>query len=300
MIHLIPISGGKDSQATAIWFYNNVLPGLPDSDTTTLVFCETGNEAEETYKFLTDFIALAPAKIGYEKLVNRKGETLLQQAARKGRFPSRRAQFCSIELKVEPMIDKILRLQEDVRIYSGRRREESFARSTLPKQNDYFEHYHKDEHGRRPKGLYRVKDVTTWIGQYEAIQIHPILTWTTQDVFAYITENGHARNPLYDLGFSRVGCFPCINCSLQEIHRIAHHSPEKIALIREAEEAHDTTFFATGKIPDRFCERQVLNDKGQMVGAPTISEVVKYAAKKGHTDGLFTNAVCLNPYVSCE
>ena len=199
MTHLIPISGGKDSQATAIWFYNNVLPGLPESDAITLVFCETGNEAEETYQFLTDFTALAPARIGYEKLVNRKGETLLEQAARKGRFPSRMAQFCSVQLKVEPMIDKILTIEEDVRIYSGRRREESFTRSSLPKQNDYFEHYHKDENGKRRNGLYRAKDVTTWIGEHEAIQLHPVLTWTTQDVFAYIAENGYDRNPLYDM-----------------------------------------------------------------------------------------------------
>ena len=210
------------------------------------------------------------------------------------------AQFCSVQLKVEPMIDKILTIEEDVRIYSGRRREESFNRSSLPKQNDYFEHYHKDENGKRRNGLYRAKDVTNWIGEHEAIQLHPVLTWTTQDVFAYIAENGYDRNPLYDMGFRRVGCFPCINCSLQEIHRIAQHAPEKIALIRDVEAKHDTTFFATGKIPDRFCRAQVPNDKGQLVGAPTIDEVVEYARKKGHTDGLFTNAACLNPYVSCE
>ena len=66
------------------------------------------------------------------------------------------------------------------------------------------------------------------------------------------------------------------------------------------EAKHDTTFFATGKIPDRFCRAQVPNDKGQLVGAPTIDEVIDYAAKKRYTDGLFTNAACLNPYVSCE
>lgn len=305
MTHLIPISGGKDSQATAIWFFNNMLNSLSGSDAVTMVFCETGNEAEETYKFLTDFIALAPDRIGFEKLVNRRGETIFTQAERKGRFPSRRRQFCTTELKVEPMIDYILSLKDSVVIYSGRRREESFERSSLPRTHDYFEQYFKEaeilDNGKKKKQkLYRPKDVRKWAEKYDATQTHPVLTWTTQDVFLYISKNGFKRNPLYDMGFRRVGCFPCINCSLQEISRVSDHSPAKIDQIADMEISIGSTFFASGKIPHKFCGNKMKGKDGAIVGIPAIKEVVSYAEAKRHTDGLFIGAACLNPYVICE
>lgn len=107
MKHLIPISGGKDSQATAIWYAKNV---LSDTVPVELIFCDTGNEAPITYEFI--YKVLVPSlPIEMQTLVvlkNKHGETLLEQAARKGRFPSKTRRFCTAELKVEPMIDYII------------------------------------------------------------------------------------------------------------------------------------------------------------------------------------------------
>lgn len=39
--------------------------------------------------------------------------------------------------------------------------------------------------------------------------VNPIAYWTEAEVWDYIHENGIEYNPLYDKGFSRVGCIGC-------------------------------------------------------------------------------------------
>jgi 3'-phosphoadenosine 5'-phosphosulfate sulfotransferase (PAPS reductase)/FAD synthetase len=292
--HIIPISGGKDSQAVAIWFKNNIR--VLSGDSAVLFFCDTGNEAADTYKFITDFSALMQDVAPLYVAKNKHGETLIQQAERKGRFPSTKRRFCTSELKVEPQIDYILSLEEDCVIYDGRRRQESPQRAGLETSGNYFEDYYENVPG---DGLYRKRDVQKWIAKYTATQKRPILKWDIKEVYEYISENGFSRNPLYDLGFNRVGCFPCIMCSLGEILRVAEHEPEKIDQIREVEQRANTTFFGHDKIPTRFCKNQIRNDKGKLVGAPTIDEVIQYAKDRRHDDGIF-KGTCLNKYVQCE
>lgn len=131
------------------------------------------------------------------------------------------------------------------------------------------------------------------------VAIRPIIDLSAKEVFDYIAFNGHKRNPLYDQGFNRVGCFPCIMCSLGEIIRVAETEPERITAIRQVELSAGTTFFGPDKIPVRFCRNQITNDKGKLVGAPTISEVIKYAYDRRHDSGLF-QGTCQNRYIACK
>ena len=41
----------------------------------------------------------------------------------------------------------------------------------------------------------------------------PVIDWSTQDCFDLIKEYGWKRNPLYDEGSNRVGCYPCLLAS---------------------------------------------------------------------------------------
>lgn len=294
MTHLINISGGKDSQAVAIWFSKNKLHEVAGTDTIQLIFCDTGNEAGITYEFIQKVLVPAlPAQMRDLRILkNKRGETLLEQAARKGRFPSKTRRFCTTELKVEPMIDHIISINDDVIIWDGRRRQESPARSTLTAKDDYFDY-------EEAKGKYKVRAVRKWLQSYSAVAIRPIIDLSAKEVFDYIAFHGHKRNPLYDEGFNRVGCFPCIMCSLGEIIRVAETEPERITAIRQVEHSAGTTFFGPNKIPVRFCRNQITNDKGKLVGAPTISEVIKYAYDRRHDSGLF-QGTCQNRYVACE
>lgn len=63
----------------------------------------------------------------------------------------------------------------------------------------------------------------------------PILRWTAADVFEAHKLAGIYPNPLYKQGMTRVGCMPCINCSKPEIAAIAKRFPEHIARIAEWE-----------------------------------------------------------------
>ena len=55
------------------------------------------------------------------------------------------------------------------------------------------------------------------------------------DRAAIAKRHGIKPNPLYLLGASRVGCWPCINVTTEEIALIARHTPERIDLIRDWE-----------------------------------------------------------------
>jgi len=73
---------------------------------------------------------------------------------------------------------------------------------------------------------------------------HPVRLWTKQDAFDYVLQAGEEVNPLYSLGFTRVGCAPCINSSRADIRNWAKRFPEMIDRVRFYEEQSGLTFFA--------------------------------------------------------
>jgi 3'-phosphoadenosine 5'-phosphosulfate sulfotransferase (PAPS reductase)/FAD synthetase len=139
------------------------------------------------------------------------GNPYLDLCIIKGRFPSRRAQFCTQYLKTEPLVEHQLGLIEKfgaVESWQGVRADESESRAKLPERDD------------RGGGLtvYR-----------------PILRWNVDQVFAQHRKHGIEPNPLYRLGMSRVGCFPCINAAKDEVLQISKRAPEHIDRIEEWE-----------------------------------------------------------------
>ena len=163
------------------------------------------------------------------------GNPFLDLCLWKGRFPSRKAQFCTAELKVVPIDQQVTRpllaTGATVVSWQGVRAAESEVRKYLaPLQRIVA---HDDLPGRfyvyRP--LLRVESV--------------------DDVFAIARRHGVAPNPLYGWGLKRVGCFPCINCSKGELSLLDRVFPEQIdrleaweALVSEASKRGFSTFFA--------------------------------------------------------
>jgi phosphoadenosine phosphosulfate reductase len=41
------------------------------------------------------------------------------------------------------------------------------------------------------------------------VKINPVANWSQQDTYRYLKDNELPRNPLYDLGYSSIGCAPC-------------------------------------------------------------------------------------------
>jgi 3'-phosphoadenosine 5'-phosphosulfate sulfotransferase (PAPS reductase)/FAD synthetase len=137
------------------------------------------------------------------------GNAFLDLCIWKGRFPSRKAQFCTEELKRNMAVDYQLALVEQgftVVSWQGVRRDESLERSDALK----FE----------PLGgrmfIYR-----------------PIVDMTKLEVFAACAARGRSPNPLYLEDCDRVGCAPCINSKKKEI--AAHARRRRHHLVRIGE-----------------------------------------------------------------
>lgn len=161
------------------------------------------------------------------KVLHPSGNPFLDLCLWKGRFPSRKVQFCTEELKRNIAVEFQLGLIDaghTVVSWQGVRRDESLNRRDVK----VFESV--------GGGLY---------------QYRPIATWTAAKVFEFCAAHGIKPNPLYLQGMGRVGCMPCINCSKPELREIAARFPEhpiRISgweqLVSDASKRGGSTFMA--------------------------------------------------------
>ena len=103
----------------------------------------------------------------------------------------------------------------------------------------------------------------------------PLLRKSLADVLAMHEKYGVPLNPLYGYGFTRVGCFPCINSNKSEVRLISIHFPERIDQLR-TQEKNFSTFFARKTVPERYRSYTVDTKKGPMKVA-TIDDVVRWS-----------------------
>ena len=258
---LVQFSGGKDSQACLIKAVNDY-----GKDKVTAAFCDTGWEHTDTYVHIESVCQ----QLGVEliTLKSQKYTDFVDMAIKKTRFPSTMARFCTSELKVIPMIDYILSQDDSFIIIQGIRARESAARASYDTECSYFKEYFNNE----IKGLYHKRAVLDWCKTHDASVLRPIFHWTAQEVIDYILTNEQRPNPLYERGFSRVGCFPCVMCRKREVQLISKDKLAAERLIKAEQRMKEETergssFFSPGYIPARFCSN------GQY---PTVQEVFNY------------------------
>lgn len=134
VLHVVSVSGGKDSAATAIL----ALETMP-RESLRFAFCDTGNEHESTIEYVAymarhlgiDIVTL-PQPSFADRIARQRdyvrshwagkgatsddieravaalvptGNPFLDLCILKGRFPSRKAQFCTQELKTIPLVE---------------------------------------------------------------------------------------------------------------------------------------------------------------------------------------------------
>lgn len=237
--HVVSVSGGKDSAATLLIAIErcareSIIP----------IFCDTGNEHQAVYEYLAYLeqaldITIHRLKADFSEQIARKrmfiardqrkgrkngkrlrwsnkakrralaelhptGNPFLDLCMWKGRFPSRKAQFCTEELKRNMAVAFQIELIDEghqVLSWQGVRRDESQARKDAKKIERL-----------NPK---------MWV-------FRPLVEWTAAQVFEYCSSRGIQPNPLYKQGMSRVGCMPCINVNKEELRQIAQRFPEMI------------------------------------------------------------------------
>ena len=240
-------------------------------------------------------------------MTSKKYDGFADLCIKKKRVASLKARFCTEELKVKPMIDYILSIQDDVTIIQGVRNDESEARRNLKMKDEYFkfylEPYKYDKQGKPIYHTYRKKEVLAHLDKFTVDVLRPIIKFTATETIEYSICRGVKINPLYFNGMARVGCFPCVSCRKSEIEIIADRFPERIDLIREIEKATGRTFFPPSYIPDRFCDRSEINKKGKKVYYASIDAVVSYVEKNKGMADLYnsTNTKgCISVYNICE
>jgi 3'-phosphoadenosine 5'-phosphosulfate sulfotransferase (PAPS reductase)/FAD synthetase len=204
-VFVVSVSGGKDSTATVLALREADIPAR-------YVFADTGWEAPQTYDYLATLerlLGIVIARVGHPG-------GMLALADKKAGFPSRQRRWCTEKLKADPIKTHLARLADEVDgdtvSVVGIRAEESEKRAAMP--------------------VFECSDL--WGGYVW----RPLLRWTVADVLAIHHRHGVPVNPLYKLGFERVGCMPCINESKNGVRLLAEHFPERIALLREREAAY--------------------------------------------------------------
>lgn len=190
---LVPISGGKDSQASLKLALENY-----DADDVRGLFCDTKFEHPITYQHVEKMRDMYGVRID---TVN--GGDVLGKSVKYGRFPGGGARHCTDELKIR-----------ETRIY---------CKALAEQQGEGFEVWYGMRSGESPdrKKRYAGKVCDELYPPHEVLSKYPkylakigvmfrlcILDWTTRDVVNFVGwEN---LNPLYHAGFPRVGCFPCL------------------------------------------------------------------------------------------
>lgn len=189
---VVPVSGGKDSQACLKMAVLEHGPGAVIG-----LFCDTKFEHPMTYSHVERLKDLYKVKI-----VTISAGSVDEKVLRRGNFPGGKARFCTSELKIIPSKNfyrDLAKEQGGFVVYYGMRLGESKDRAQRYKNKISQETYdpHEVMPNNYPKYLAKM-------GVYFKM---PILEWSEQEVLDYI---GHDRNPLYNLGMTRVGCFPCL------------------------------------------------------------------------------------------
>lgn len=216
-IHLVSVSGGKDSTATCLHLTEL---GIPHRR----VFADTGWELPETYAYL-DYLRERLGPIDVVRGPRQMEELILN----KQMFPSRTIRYCTTFLKFMPIKEYIEGLQDEgyeVVNAIGIRAEESRERRDLPERE------HDDGMG-----------CDVW---------RPLIAWTLEDVIAIHKRHSLTPNPLYLQGYTRVGCAPCIMARKAEVKLTATRYPGQIDRIRRLEAAMSGHVGLAGRAPAFF------------------------------------------------
>ena len=192
MMHVLSISGGKDSVAAALYLRETGIEHVR-------VFMDTGWEHPDLYAHL-DYLEgelgpiirlrprlpelradVLPRVLEVEQLVGSSPSGFVRWAAYKAMFPSRQRRWCTQELKVRPFLRWVDEQDDDIVNVVGIRAEESPSRAALPEREPMSGAAH----------------VEVW---------RPLIKWTEAQVIGIHHRHGIRPCPLYLRGSSRVGC----------------------------------------------------------------------------------------------
>lgn len=230
-INIISVSGGKDSTAlycVAVDFFGmNFIP----------IMADTGHEHPVTINYVKNLHKMAGGpsvvivQMDFSKLLRKKskeptGQPFADLIQWKGRAPSTKAQFCTEWLKLWPiksfLEEHYPKDEYDWAMFQGVRRGESKRRST--------------------------RQCIAWNGFFDCMEYLPLCYKSEEWVFDYLKEKDVPPNPLYALGYGRVGCFPCIHANKTELSLLPDWAWDRLMFY---ESLVGTTWFGPNTVPGK-------------------------------------------------
>jgi phosphoadenosine phosphosulfate reductase len=156
----------------------SIFPAVP------VLFLDTGYHFSETYTYRDQM-----TEAWNLNLINLLPEhTVAEQEAKFGILHQTVPDQCCKLRKVGPLFSA---LEHYTKWFTGMRREQARTRANLQPV----------DHFKLPSG-------------HELVKISPLAEWTTRDVWYYAQEHGIPLLPLYDRGYSSIGCEPCTSLPL--------------------------------------------------------------------------------------
>ena len=213
------------------------------------------------------------------ELMQPTGNPYLDLCLWKGRFPSRKAQFCTAELKANPLDQYTIGLMKagfTVESWQGVRRDESQNRALAC--------------ALEWQGLWLIR--------------RPIAGWTAARVFRFAAARGIRPNPLYLQGMKRVGCMPCINCGKDDLLEISKRWPEEIARVAEWEKL--VSWASKRGVTSFFCDSELDGEtRDETFARLTIYSRVAWSqtsrgGRQQELERLMPAAECSSQYGLCE
>ncbi|RAM65888.1 phosphoadenosine phosphosulfate reductase domain-containing protein [Herbaspirillum rubrisubalbicans] len=326
-LHVVSLSGGKDSTATALMAIE-----LHGREACRFVFADTGNEHEATYAYALDYLPQAlditvdVVKADFSAEFATKRANLARLAAgeselavygkRKFKYHwTAQAAADALEL-LRPTGIPFLDLCMVRGGFPSRKRQYCTEQlKTVPIteyqmdlveqgwQVESWQGVRIDESTSRRD---RLQGTGACVRSYEYLGggmsiYRPILRWNVGDVFEAHRLAGIEPNPLYRQGMTRVGCMPCINCQKDELRQISRRFPEHVKRVESWE--HLVSKVCRPQSPVSFFH---LGTKGHRGQDSTIARVVEWSktSRGGRQFSLLTDldepTACSSAYGLCE
>lgn len=214
-----------------------------------------------------------------------------------GCFPSRIVQFCTEELKTDLVMNQVIlpaldAAEDEVFWWSGVRRAESIKRANTPLLHDDPKHP-------------------------DLQRFNPLINWKIEHVVEMHRRHGLQPNPLYFMGYTKVGCMECINANKSNIAQTSLRNPEYLEMLGELEKlvakvcrdaiqtGYQPSFFG----PNLIAPKRTVDARGNKTIVPSghipIRQVMDWAMtdRTKHYDILLAaqdNSRCTSPFFKCE
>lgn len=300
---IITYSGGKDSDV----LLQLAIECLKPEDFEVLNSHTTLDAPETVYYIRDRFKELeemgVKATIHYPHYEDGRPMSIWSLIVDKQMPPTRFVRYCCAKLKETSTPNRFVAVGVREAESIGRRNREVFATRGLRKKDAYYYYYShikevfEDDKARRIEGgvtnpnevgVYDCRFISK-AKQNDDLICNPIYKWTDGEVWEFIHERGMKYNPLYDKGFTRVGCLGC-PLSTKQVDELEMYPKYKEQFIRTFDKMLEKRR-AAGKddVTDKYGMHKWSDGKAVYkwwVGDDSIEGQMNIFDYEGGTDGI--------------